>query len=164
MRIVVLADTHLREGRPRRLPDTVWAAIAECQLVLHAGDVVDRTLLDALDATEVPYHVVLGNNDHALQGSIPERIEIDLERVRVAMVHESGASKGRPARLRKWFPDAHIVVFGHSHMPCNEWHDGRLLFNPGSPTERRREPLHSYGVLELGAGRVIRHQIVRFKT
>ena len=80
------------------------------------------------------------------------------------MVHESGASKGRPARLRKWFPDAHVVVFGHSHMPCNEWHDGRLLFNPGSPTERRREPLHSYGVLELGAGRVIRHQIVRFKT
>ena len=164
MRIVVLADTHIRDGRPRRLPDPVWAAIDACELVLHAGDVVDRTLLDAFDARNVLYRAVLGNNDLALRGSLPARIEVDLAQVTVAMVHESGETKGRPARLRKWFPAARVVVFGHSHTPCNEWHDGQLLFNPGSPTERRGQPLHSYGVLELDAGRVISSEIIGFRT
>jgi putative phosphoesterase len=163
MRIVVLADTHLRDGRPRQLPDRVWAAIDDCALVLHAGDVVDRTLLDALDARNVPYRAVLGNNDLELRGLLPERIEVDLAQVPVAMVHESGATKGRAARLRKWFPAARVVVFGHSHTPCNEWHDGQLLFNPGSPTERRRQPLHSFGVLELDAGQVVSNEIIGFR-
>ena len=158
-RIVVLSDTHLRDGRPRRLPDTVWAAIADCQLVLHAGDVVDASLLDALGKQHVPYRAVLGNNDHTLGDSLPERTQFDIEQVRVAMVHDSGATKGRPARLRKWFPDAQIVVFGHSHTPCNEWHDGQLLFNPGSPTERRRQPEHTYGVIEIDGGRVLTNEI-----
>ena len=94
-----------------------------------------------------------------LRDVLPERVQFDIEQVRVAMVHDSGATKGRPARLRKWFPDAQIVVFGHSHTPCNEWHDGQLLFNPGSPTERRREPMHTFGVIEIDAGRVVRNEI-----
>ena len=155
----MLSDTHLRAGRPRRLPETVWAAIADCQLVLHAGDVVNAALLDSLDARHVPYHAVLGNNDDTLRDALPERVQFDIEQVRVAMVHDSGATKGRPARLRKWFPDAQIVVFGHSHTPCNEWHDGQLLFNPGSPTERRREPVHTFGVIDVDAGRVVRNEI-----
>ena len=159
MRVVVLADTHLRAGRARQLPDSVWAAIADSQLVLHAGDVVDASLLDALKARQVPYRVVLGNNDLTLRDSLPERLELDVEQVRVAMVHDSGATKGRAARLRKWFPDAQIVVFGHSHTPCNEWHDGQLLFNPGSPTERRRQPTRTFGVIELDAGRVTKSEI-----
>jgi uncharacterized protein len=157
-----LSDTHLRAGRPRRLPDVVWAAIADCQLVLHAGDVVDTSLLDALDEQHVPYRAVLGNNDFTLRDTLPERLQFAIEEVRVAMVHDSGTTKGRAARLRRWFPDAQIVVFGHSHTPVNEWHDGQLLFNPGSPTERRREPLHTFGVIELGAGRVQRNEIVSF--
>ena len=158
-RVVVLSDTHLRASRPRRLPDAVWAVIADCQLVLHAGDVVDASLLDAFDARQVPYRAVLGNNDHTLRDALPERAQFDIEQVRIAMVHDSGATKGRAPRLRRWFPDAQIVVFGHSHTPCNEWHDGQLLFNPGSPTERRREPTHTFGVIEIEAGRVVKNEI-----
>ena len=161
-RVVVLADTHLRADRPRRLPDVVWNAIAHADLVLHAGDVIDRSLLDELRDRDVEVHAVLGNNDRALGDTLPDRVEATIDGVRVAMVHETGATKGRPARLRKWFPDAQVVVFGHSHTPCNEWHDGQLLFNPGSPTERRREPMHSYGVLELEDGKVRANEIVRF--
>jgi uncharacterized protein len=159
MRVVVLADTHIRAGRSRALPALVWDAIEHCQLVLHAGDVVDHTLLDAMaDRGCVPI-TVHGNNDASLP-DLPERRELDIEGVHIAMVHETGATKGRPARVRRWFPDADVVVFGHSHDPCNEWHDGQLLFNPGSPTERRRQPHHSFGVLELGAGRVVKSEIV----
>ena len=155
----MLADTHLRAGRPRQLPDAVWSAIADCQLVLHAGDVVDGSLLDALDARQVPYRAVLGNNDLTLHDVLPQRLEFDRDGVHVAMVHDSGATKGRPSRLRRWFPDAQVVVFGHSHAPCNEWHDGQLLFNPGSPTERRQQPARTFGVIELDAGRVTKHEI-----
>ncbi|HUP74291.1 MAG TPA: metallophosphoesterase family protein [Acidimicrobiales bacterium] len=158
-RVVVLADTHLRAGRPRQLPDAIWAAIADCQLVLHAGDVVDASLLGALHDRHVPYRAVLGNNDLTLRDTLPERLEFDIEGVPVAMVHDSGAAKGRPARLRRWFPDAQVVVFGHSHAPCNEWHDGQLLFNPGSAAERRQQPARTFGVIEIDTGRVIKNEI-----
>jgi putative phosphoesterase len=157
--MVVLADTHLRAGRPRQLSDAVWAAVDDCQLVLHAGDVVDGSLLDAFAERHVPYRAVLGNNDLTLRDALPERLEFDVEGVRIAMIHESGATKGRPARLRRWFPDAQVVVFGHSHAPCNEWHDGQLLFNPGSPTERRQQPARTFGVIEIDAGRVTSSEI-----
>ncbi|MEO8697004.1 MAG: metallophosphoesterase family protein [Acidimicrobiales bacterium] len=158
-RVVVLSDTHLRAGRSRQLSDGVWAAIAASDLVLHAGDVVDASLLAELDTRHVPYRAVLGNNDLTLRDTLPERLEFALEEVRVAMVHDSGPTKGRAARLRKWFPDAQIVVFGHSHTPVNEWHDGQLLFNPGSPTERRQQPTRTFGVIELDAGRVTAAEI-----
>jgi putative phosphoesterase len=159
LRIVVLSDTHLRAGRPRQLSEAVWAAIADSDLVLHAGDVVDASLLAEFDARHVPFRAVLGNNDLTLRDTLPERVEFDLEQGRVAMVHDSGATKGRAARLHRWFPDAQVVVFGHSHTPVNEWHDGQLLFNPGSPTERRQQPTRTFGVIELDAGRVTSAEI-----
>ena len=159
VRVAVLADTHLRGGG-RPLPATAWDLVRSADLVLHAGDVVEAHLLDEL-ATAAPVHAVLGNNDHGLERLLPDRLELELDGVRVAMVHDSGARAGRPARLRRWFPEAAVVVFGHSHEPIDEEGvDGQRLFNPGSPTQRRRQPSCSVGVLELGEGAVVDHRIV----
>jgi putative phosphoesterase len=160
VRVVVLADTHLKPERSRRLPDAVYTALRRADVILHAGDVVTGELLDEL-ATYAPVHAVLGNNDRTLVGVLPETLELDLEGVRVAMVHDSGARKGRAARMHRRFPDAAIVVYGHSHLPDDSrGDDGQRLFNPGSPTERRNAPTRSYGVLDLADGRIRRHQIV----
>jgi putative phosphoesterase len=151
---VVLADTHIRDGASTRLPDAVWEAIEQADVVLHAGDVVGAAFLDSLRAV-APVHVVLGNNDTALIGVLPATVELDLAGVQVAMVHDSGPRAGRDARLRRRFPTADVVVFGHSHIPHNERGvDGQLLFNPGSPTQRRRQPHRTFGILELDRGRV----------
>jgi putative phosphoesterase len=141
------------------LPPAVEAALPHCDVILHAGDVVTRHLLDHL-RTFAPVIAVLGNNDVELRGVLPERVEVDLSGVHVALVHETGAAKGRPARVRRWFPDADVVVFGHSHAPLNGWHDGQLLFNPGSAVDRRREPVRTYGLLDFADGRVLHHEIV----
>ncbi len=155
----MLADTHLR-GDLSALPTEVWDQIEACDAVLHAGDVVTADLLDALRARR-PLHAVLGNNDHALVGTLPDRLEIVLAGVRVAMVHDSGALAGRAGRLRRWFPDAHLVVFGHSHEPVDaEGDGGQRLFNPGSAVQRRRQPHRTVGVLELADGAVVGHEIV----
>ena len=104
----------------------------------------------------------MGNNDHELVGQLPERLELELGGVRVAMVHDSGARAGRPNRMRRWFPDASLVIFGHSHEPVDEpGTDGQRLFNPGSPTQRRRQPHPTMGILELGGGLILRHEIIR---
>src|SRR5215207_9590888 len=116
MRLVVLADTHLRDGSARTLPAEVWAAVDRADGVLHAGDVTGGELLDALEA-RAPTWAVLGNNDLGLEGRLPEVLELELDGVPVAMVHDSGARKGREARLARRFPDARLVVFGHSHDP-----------------------------------------------
>src|SRR5689334_21295403 len=118
MRVAVLADTHLRPGG-RRLPATVVAELEAADVILHAGDVVDGFLLDEL-ASFAPVHAVLGNNDHGLVDRLPDRLELECGGVPIAMVHDSGARAGRPARLRRWFPEAHVVVFGHSHEPVDE--------------------------------------------
>jgi putative phosphoesterase len=160
VRAVVIADTHIGGRRAHRLPDAVYAALRRADVVLHAGDVVTQQLLDEL-ATYAPVHAVLGNNDRTLVGSLPERLELDLEGVRVAMVHDSGARKGRGTRVHRWFPDADVVVYGHSHLPDDSLTDaGQLLFNPGSPTERRNAAHRSFGVLRFSNGRVRRHEIV----
>lgn len=159
-RIVVLADTHVRRGSARRLPDGVYDALAAADLVLHAGDVLVPELLDELGGF-APVHAVLGNNDGELAGRLPERLEVDVDGVRIAMVHDSGTRKGRPARLRRMFPTADVVVFGHSHLPVDEpGVDGQLLFNPGSPTERRMAPTRTIGLLTTEAGRLADHRIV----
>ncbi|MGH9282711.1 MAG: metallophosphoesterase family protein [Acidimicrobiales bacterium] len=160
-RALVLADTHLRPGRARRLPDRVYWALDGADVVLHAGDIVTADLLHEL-AGWAPVHAVLGNNDvDPALSALPEtRVEV-LDGVRVAMVHDSGPRAGRAARLRHRFPDAGVVVFGHSHIPCNEpGLDGQLLFNPGSPTDRRSQPHHSFGILDLDAGTIVRAEIV----
>ena len=154
MRAVVLSDTHIRTGGIRRLPDGVYQELEGADAVLHAGDVVDQELLHELSGF-APTYAVLGNNDHSLVGILPETRVEDLAGVRVAMIHDSGARTGREGRLHRRFPDAGVVVFGHSHIP--HWGpgvDGQWLLNPGSPTERRTQPRHTIAVLDLDAGAV----------
>jgi putative phosphoesterase len=160
IRALVLADTHIRPGRARRLPDQVYAELERVDVVLHAGDVLTQDLLDELGGF-APVHAVLGNNDVSLLGVIPVTLSLDLDGVNVAIVHEAGPTKGRPARIHRKFPDAAVVIYGHSHQPEDELGvDGQRLFNPGSPTERRRAPHHSYGRLDFDHGRIVQHRIV----
>ena len=155
----MLADTHLH-GDLSTLPPEVWDMVDASDAVLHAGDVVTSDLLHALRKRR-PVHAVLGNNDTSLVRTLPDRIELELAGVRVAMVHDSGARSGRERRMRRWFPDADIVVFGHSHIPIDaEGEDGQRLFNPGSAVQRRRQPHRTAGVLELRDGAIVRHEIV----
>ena len=124
-------------------------------MILHAGDLVDPTVLSLL-GRYAHLRAVLGNNDVELQGRLAERACFDLGGVPVAMVHDSGPRAGRPGRLRRWFPDAALVVFGHSHLPADEVGvDGQRLFNPGSPTERRRAPTRTCGLLEIEDGQIL---------
>jgi putative phosphoesterase len=160
VRAVVLSDTHVRADGGRRLPEVVHEALAAADVVLHCGDVVERTLLDDL-ATYGPVYAVLGNNDVTLRGTLPERLVVELDGVRVGMVHDSGATKGRPARLRRAFPTCDVVVFGHSHAPVDEpGVGGQWLLNPGSPTQRRRQPHPSFAMLDLEGGRITGHRII----
>jgi len=174
MRVAVIADTHLRDrdrlaypdgghsrsSRQRDLPAQAWERIAGADVILHAGDVLETGTLERLNEI-APTYAVLGNNDLALTGLLPLTRVLDLAGVRVAMVHDAGARKGRPARLRRRFPDAGIVVFGHSHAPCNEVGlDGQILFNPGSPTTRRTQPTRTMGEFVLAEGRCVRRLIV----
>ena len=160
MQVVVLADTHA----PRRwkgIPEGLRAPLSRAEVILHAGDVCTPDVLDALSGF-APVHVVLGNNDGPAVAAwgAPESLELVLGGVRMAMIHDSGARQGRGRRMRRRFPDADLVVFGHSHIPFDGVEDGVHLFNPGSPTDRRRQPVGTYGVLELADGVVVRHEIV----
>ena len=158
--IVVLSDTHMWPGRQRSLPVAAYAHLERADLILHAGDITTRHLVDELEAF-APVVAVLGNNDHELVGLLPEERVLVLGGVRVAMVHDSGQREGRCMRMRRKFPDADVVIFGHSHEPCNQrTPDGLLLFNPGSTTERRRAPDHTIGVLEIADGALRRHEVV----
>jgi uncharacterized protein len=160
MRVVVLSDTHA----PRRwksCPPAVAGELRDADLILHAGDVCTASVLDEL-RQYAPVHAVVGNNDGpdvAAWGAEPT-LEADLDGLRVAMVHDSGQSGGRLARMRRAFPDARLVVFGHSHIPLDE-HDGRLrIFNPGSPTDRRRQPHGTIGVLRIESAELVEARIV----
>ena len=116
-------------------------------------------LLDAL-AQRAPVHAVRGNNDGAL-GRLPDELVLDLGGVRIALLHDSGERRGREQRMFRRFPGADAVVFGHSHQPMATWSpQGQLLFNPGSPTQRRRAPQRTVGLLTIGAGQIVDHQIV----
>lgn len=159
MRLVVLADTHIRDGSGRRLPQAVWDEIDRADGVLHAGDVTGPAFLDALEQRARTW-TVLGNNDYALAHRLPETLEVELDGVRIAMLHDSGPTRGREARLTHRFPTADLVVFGHSHDPCNEVHGDVVLFNPGSAIERRRQPFHSYGVIDLRDGQIADRRVV----
>lgn len=149
MRVVAVADTHIRRGSSRQMPPAVWAAVERADVVLHAGDILVAEVLDELAAL-APVHAVLGNNDRELVGVLPETLELTLGGLQVGMIHDAGPRKGRPARLRRRFPDADLVVFGHSHEPVNTpGEDGQWLLNPGSPTERRRQPEHTIAVFDV---------------
>jgi putative phosphoesterase len=166
LRVAVLADTHLHSrsigaGRAiQRLPEPAWPYLRGADVILHAGDVLDEGILRELRRL-APVHAVLGNNDHSLVGILPVTRLVELDGVRIGMIHDSGAAAGRARRLRRRFPDADVVVFGHSHAPVNEeGEDGQLLFNPGSPTQRRAQPFHSIGELQIVGGQVTEHHII----
>jgi uncharacterized protein len=153
-RILVLADTHVTRGGSRRLPDRTYELLEQVDAVWHAGDVVVPELLHELSGF-APVTAVLGNNDHELVGTLPERVEEQVEGVRLAMVHDSGTTKGRENRMRRWFPDADVVIFGHSHQPVDaEGADGQRLLNPGSATWKRRAPTHTCAVLTIDGDEV----------
>jgi len=159
VRALVLADTHLKTDLSPLLP-AVWDAVEAADVVLHAGDVVTGDLLAALRRLR-PVHAVLGNNDRTLAGALPDRLALKLGGVRVAMVHDSGARAGRERRLKRWFPEAQVVVFGHSHEPVDILGvDGQRLFNPGSAVQRRRQPERTMGRLVLDGGVVVEHKII----
>ncbi|MBA2438920.1 MAG: metallophosphoesterase family protein [Acidimicrobiia bacterium] len=156
-----MADTHLRPGSLRRLSDTVVAELERADVVLHAGDILTGDVLELL-AGYAPVHAVLGNNDHELAGLLPERLELDLDGVAVGMVHDSGARRGREARLHRSFPRSALVVFGHSHIPWNApGLDGQWLLNPGSPTDKRSQPHASFATVELADGQIKATEIVQ---
>ncbi len=153
--VVVLADTHIRRTGTRKLPDAAYAHLGRADLILHAGDILVGEVLDELGGF-APVHAVLGNNDAELVGVLPETRSLVVDGVRIAMIHDSGPSTGRAARMRRRFPEDDVVVFGHSHIPWDDAGvDGQLLFNPGSPTERRMQPNHTLGTLDLDGGQVV---------
>jgi putative phosphoesterase len=172
VRVLVVADTHLGPGQSGWLIDELTDELSATDVILHAGDVTDASVLDAFGAF-APVHAVKGNNDRTL--ALPERLIVELGGCRVALVHDSGPADGRQARLRRWFPDADLVVFGHSHLP---WHtvdvrsrdvrsgdvrsrdvrsgdvrtgggDTQHQLNPGSAVQRRRARHRTVARVEL---------------
>jgi putative phosphoesterase len=159
-RVLVLADTHVVPAGRRQLPHVVYDLLEEADLVLHAGDVTTPDLLHELRAF-APVEAVLGNNDHELVGVLPETATVDVDGYRIGLIHDSGLDPGRADRVHRRFPTAAMVVFGHSHLPCDqEGVEGQRLFNPGSPTWKRRAPTHTVGWLDIRAGRLVDARIV----
>jgi uncharacterized protein len=152
--IAVLADTHMPKGG-RRLPERAVELLREAEAVLHAGDFFATSVLREIEALcPGRVHAVHGNVDEGeLRAALPETLEVGFGGARIAMIHDAGPARGRVGRMRARFPDAAAVVFGHSHLPLHEEEDGFQIFNPGSPTERRRAPRHSIGLLRIEAGR-----------
>ncbi|NEN07130.1 metallophosphoesterase [Diaminobutyricibacter tongyongensis] len=141
MRLVVMSDTHIPR-RARDLPGALWQAVDAADAVVHAGDWVDVATLDALEARSSRLIGVYGNNDGAdLRRRLPEVAAVELGGVRFAVVHETGPATGREARMDLAFPETDVLVFGHSHIPWDTVSArGLRLLNPGSPTDRRRQP------------------------
>jgi uncharacterized protein len=157
---VVLSDTHAPR-RWRSCPPRVAEHLRAADVILHAGDVCTAGVLDEL-AAYAPVHAVRGNNDgpDVADWGAPDELELTLDGVRFAMLHDSGPKAGRLSRLRRRFPDADVVVFGHSHIPLTETGQGLRIFNPGSPTDRRRQPRGTIGILNLDSGRIVDPEIV----
>lgn len=141
---VVLADTHIPR-RAKALPEALVPYLEPAGMILHAGDLLESSVLDRLSCY-APVRAVEGNVDGS-DVDLPETLEFEAGGVPVAMIHDSGPNKGRRGRMGRRFPGARVVVFGHSHIPLLEDKGGLLLFNPGSPTDRRRQPEHTFGLL-----------------
>jgi len=149
---VILADTHIPR-RARTLPEGLVAYLERADLVLHAGDLIGPSVLEELSAYNAPAHAVRGNVD--MPGlDLPEALQLDFGGARIAMIHDSGRKEGRRERVGKRFPEARVVVFGHSHIPFLEDENGLLLLNPGSPTDKRRQPEHTFALLRSEEGDV----------
>jgi uncharacterized protein len=146
---VVLADTHIPR-RAKGLPAGLTPHLESADLILHAGDLLVEDVLYELESY-APVRAVKGNVD-GWDVRLPEALQFEVGDVPVAMVHDSGPKKGRWGRMRRRFPGARVVVFGHSHIPWLEDEDGLMLLNPGSPTDRRRAPDHTFALLHVEAG------------
>src|ERR687893_1079331 len=157
MLIAVISDTHMPRGT-RRLPEACVERIGSADLLLHAGDLMTVEVLRALETIGPPVAAVHGNMDTAeLRRLLPTERVVEAGGARIAMVHDAGPRTGRLERMRRRFGDrADAVVFGHSHMPLHERaDDGFQIFNPGSPTERRRARAHTMGVARIDGGQVV---------
>jgi uncharacterized protein len=147
--IAVLSDTHLRQGRT--LPSKVWEDLEKMDLILHAGDILNPGLLTDLEAI-APVEAVRGNCDGWELVSLPEYKIIQCEQIRIGLTHGAyGIGRTTPERALRTFEPSTVdlIVFGHSHIPYLEWHEKVLLFNPGSPTDKRREPMFSMGLINV---------------
>jgi len=154
MQIAIVSDTHMPRGS-RAIPEECVEWLRSADLVLHAGDLSTPAVLEDLRALGPPVAAVHGNIDSAeLRRLLPERQVIDAAGVRIGLVHDAGQASGRLQRMRLAFPECEAVVFGHSHIPLHEEAGGFQIFNPGSPTDRRRQPRHSMGVARVARGRV----------
>ena len=154
MRIAIIADTHIPRGT-RRLPDACVERMRAADLILHAGDFTAGDVLDEIGSLGPPLVAVHGNVDAPdVVRRLPARAEVELEGASLAVIHDAGPRRGRIERLRREFPDANAVVFGHSHMPLHERSGDFQIFNPGSPTERRRAPSRSMGLGRIESGRI----------
>ena len=151
--LLLIADTHVPK-RARALPEQVWDEVERADVVVHAGDWVDVALLDELEKRSQRLVGVHGNNDHGeLCERLPEVARAEIEGVRIAVVHETGSAKDREQRCAVEYDDADVLVFGHSHIPWDTTTPGGLrLLNPGSPTDRRRQPRCTYLTAVVAAG------------
>jgi uncharacterized protein len=158
--MLLVADTHLGPGQAHRLFDRIGDALSGVDVIVHAGDITDASVLEAL-ANRVPdgrVFAVKGNNDIGLD--LPERTQVDVNGCLIGVVHDSGPATGRTARLRRWFPSCDLVVFGHSHLPWHEVHaapDGHVQHhvNPGSAMLRRRAPSCTTARVAIRDGEVV---------
>ena len=162
---MLTSDTHLPK-RARDLPAPLWAAIDDADVVVHAGDWVDVATLDALQARSARLIACYGNNDGpALRARLPEIARADLDGLRLAVVHETGPSGGREDRCAARFPGVDLLVFGHSHIPWDTTaRTGLRLLNPGSPTDRRRQPFATFMTATVAGGQlteVTLHELAR---
>ncbi|MEU4258130.1 metallophosphoesterase family protein [Streptomyces fradiae] len=162
MELLLMSDTHV-PARARAVPSEVLDLVPRVDVVVHAGDWVDTATLDLLEARARRLVAVYGNNDGpALRARLPEVARAELAGLRLAVVHETGPAAGRERRCAERFPDADLLVFGHSHIPWDSVADGRLrLLNPGSPTDRRRQPHRTYMTATVTGGRLARVRLHR---
>ena len=154
-RLLVVADTHVPK-RARDLPAQVWSEVESADLVIHAGDWVDEALLDEFESRARRLVAVWGNNDHGgFRDRLPEVARVEVEGIRLGVIHETGDAKGREQRCSAQFPDLDVLVFGHSHIPWDTTTaTGLRLLNPGSPTDRRRQPHCTYVTATADSGQL----------
>jgi putative phosphoesterase len=153
VRLLLIADTHIPR-RARDLPARVWDEVANADVVVHAGDWVVPELLDELESRAAQLVACWGNNDGpALRARLPEQADAVLDGLHLTVVHETGAAAGREPRMSRRYPDSDVLVFGHSHIPWDTTtQTGLRLLNPGSPTDRRRQPFCSYMTASIDNG------------
>ena len=148
-RVAIVSDTHLPRGQ-RRLPEACVAHLRAAELIVHAGDICTVAVLEELRSIGPPLVAVHGNVDEpALKEMLPQRLKVTIGEVRVGVVHDAGPAARRLQRLSAAFPDCEAVIFGHSHIPLHERRGSFQIFNPGSPTDRRRQPERTMGLLSI---------------